>query len=109
MNNNEPIQRLSKEERETILTYNEADNFWTIYSGVQPHIRKFDKLNFPVTDTEYYPDGEVAGKFYKVPKNAISFRDISKKRQMSEEERQKKSQMMKEFRQKQIDSKDIKK
>ena len=87
MNNNEPIQRLTKEERKTILTYNEADGFWTIYSGVQPHIRKFDKLNFPVTDTDYYPDGEVAGKFYKVPKNAISFRDTTKKRNISEEQK----------------------
>ena len=68
--NVEPIQRLTKDERETILSYNEADGYWTIYSAVQSHIRKFDKLNYPITDIDYYPDGEVAGKFYQVPKNS---------------------------------------
>ena len=86
--NVEPIQRLTKDERETILVYNEADGYWTIYSAVQPHIRKFDKLNYPITDIDYYPDGEVAGKFYQVPKNAISFKDPTKKRNISEEQKQ---------------------
>lgn len=84
---NAVIQRLTKEERETILTYNEADGFWTIYSGVQSHIRKFDKRNYEVTEVDYYPDGEIAGKFYKVPKNAISFKDPNKKRNISEEQK----------------------
>ena len=84
---NVAIQRLAKEERETILTYNEADGFWTIYSGVQSHIRKFDKLNYEVTNVDYYEDGTVAGKFYKVPKKAISFRDPSKKRNLTEEQK----------------------
>lgn len=85
--NVEPIQRLTKDERETILSYNEADGYWTIYSAVQSHIRKFDKLNYPITDIDYYPDGEVAGKFYQVPKNAISFKS-PKKRNISEEQKQ---------------------
>ena len=84
---NVAIQRLAKEERETILTYNEADGFWTIYSGVQSHIRKFDKLNYEVTNVDYYEDGTVAGKFYKVPKKAISFRDPSKKRNLTDEQK----------------------
>jgi hypothetical protein len=84
----EQIQRLTKEERETACVYNEADGYWTIYSAVQSHIRKFDKLNYPITDIDYYPDGEVAGKFYQVPKNAISFKDPTKKRNISEEQKQ---------------------
>ena len=84
----EPIQRLTKDERETILSYNEADGYWTIYSAVQSHIRKFDKLNYPITNVDYYPDGEVSGKFYQVPKNAISFKDPTKKRNISEEQKQ---------------------
>lgn len=86
--NVEPIQRLTKDERETILSYNEADGYWTIYSAVQSHIRKFDKLNYPITNIDYYPDGEIAGKFYQVPKNAISFKDPTKKRNISEEQKQ---------------------
>ena len=84
---NVAIQRLTKDERETILTYNEADGYWEIYTAVQSHIRKFDKRNYEVTEVDYYPDGEIAGKFYKVPKNAISFRDPSKKRNISEEQK----------------------
>lgn len=81
------VQKLTRDERETILVYNEADGFWTIYSAVQPHIRKFDKLNYEVTDVDLYEDNTVAAKFYKVPKNAISFRDTSKKRNYTDEQR----------------------
>lgn len=42
----EQVQRLTKEERETACVYNEADGYWTIYTGVQSHIRRFDKLNY---------------------------------------------------------------
>ena len=107
-NPSKQVQRLTKDERETILVYNEADGFWTIYSGIQSHIRKFDKLNYPITNIDYYPDGEVAGKFYQVPKKTISFRNPNKSKTMSEDERKKKSQIMKELRQKQIENKDMK-
>lgn len=85
--NAESVQRFTKDERETILVYNEADGFWTIYSAVQSHIRKFDKLNYEVTHVDSYEDDTVAAKFYKVPKNAISFRDTSKKRNYTDEQR----------------------
>ena len=91
----EQVQRLTKEERETACAYNEADGYWTIYSAVQSHIRKFDKLNYPITDIDYYPDGEVAGKFYQVPKNAISFKS-PKKREYSEEQKQEMIQRLKQ-------------
>ena len=85
--NSESVQKFTKDERETILVYNEADGFWTIYSAVQSHIRKFDKLNYEVTHVDSYEDDTVAAKFYKVPKNAISFRDTSKKRNYTEAQR----------------------
>ena len=85
--NADSVQRFTKDERETILVYNEADGFWTIYSAVQSHIRKFDKLNYEVTQVDSYEDDTVAAKFYKVPKNAISFRDTSKKRNYTDEQR----------------------
>ena len=91
----EQVQRLTKEERETACVYNEADGYWTIYSAVQSHIRKFDKLNYPITDIDYYPDGEVAGKFYQAPKNAISFKS-PKKREYSEEQKQEMIQRLKQ-------------
>lgn len=89
-------QRLKKDERETILSYNEADGFWNIYSAVQHHIRKFDKLGYEVTDVDSYQDGTVAAKFYKVPKNAISFRSpVKTTRVMSEEQKKAFAERMK--------------
>lgn len=89
-------QRLKKDERETILSYNEADGFWNIYSAVQHHIRKFDKLGYEVTDVDSYQDGNVAAKYYKVPKRAISFRSpVKATRVMSEEQKREFTERMK--------------
>lgn len=79
--------RLAIDERETILSYNEADNFWEVYTAVRKHMNKFEKLGWECTNIEYYPDGEVFGKFYKVPNRAISFRSPVK-REVTEEQRQ---------------------
>ena len=91
------VQRLRKEERETAVVFNEAAGYWEIYSAIPHHIRKFDKLNYEVTFVDYYEDGVVAGKFYKVPKNTITFRDISKKTEISEEERTRRSERAKKI------------
>ena len=91
------VQRLRKEERETAVVFNEAAGYWEIYSAIPHHIRKFDKLNYEVTFVDYYEDGVVAGKFYKVPKNTITFRDISKKTEISEEERMRRSERAKKI------------
>lgn len=93
---NDDEQRLKKDERETILSYNEADGFWNIYSAVQHHIRKFDKLGYEVTDVDSYQDGNVAAKYYKVPKRAISFRSpVKATRVMSEEQKREFTERMK--------------
>ena len=81
------IQRLTKEERETILRYNEADGYWEVYTAVQAHIRKCDSLDYELTDVDYYEDGTVAGKFYKVSKNAIGFKAPNRKRNLTDEQR----------------------
>ena len=78
MQQNADVQRLSRDERETAIVYNEADGFWTIYTAVKMHMNRFDKLGYEVTDVDCYPDGEIAGKFYKVPRHAISFRSPEK-------------------------------
>lgn len=89
-------QRLKKDERETILSYNEADGFWNIYSAVQHHIRKFDKLGYEVTDVDSYQDGTVAAKYYKVPKRALSFRSpIKVAKVMTEEQKREFTERMK--------------
>lgn len=78
--------RLTSDERETILNYNEADNCWEVYTAVRKHMNKFDKLGWECTNIEYYPDGEISGKFYKVPNRAIAFRSPVKK-ELTEEQK----------------------
>lgn len=78
--------KLTKEERETILNYCESDGFWYIDTSVLVHIRKFDKLGYECIDTQYYRDGTIMAKRYKVPKYVISFRK-PEKRKISVEQR----------------------
>lgn len=86
MQQNADVQRLAKDERETAIVYNEANGFWTIYTAVRMHMNRFDKLGYECTGVDRYPDGEIAGKFYKVPRHAISFRS-PEKREYTDEQR----------------------
>ncbi len=79
MQQNKDIQRLTQEERETAIVYNEADGFWTIYTAVKMHMNRFDKLGYECTGVDRYPDGEIAGKFYKVPRHVIHFYPLEKR------------------------------
>ena len=79
MQQNKDIQRLARDERETAIVYNESDGFWTIYTAVKMHMNRFDKLGYEVTDIDRYPDGEIAGKFYKVPRHCIGFYGLEKR------------------------------
>lgn len=79
--------KLTREERETLILYNEVDDEFIIDSSVQKHIRKFDKLGYECTDTQLYDDGTVCSKSYKVPVRSISFRS-PEKRKVTEEQRQ---------------------
>lgn len=82
-------QRLARDERETAVTYNEADGYWEIYTAVKMHMNKFEKLGYECTHVERYEDGEIMAKFYKVPRYAVSFRSPEKiKREMTDEQRE---------------------
>ena len=100
MEEKDGVQKLSKDERETALIYNEADGFWEIYTAVPKHIRRFDKLKYECVKTEFYENGEVFAKFYKVPAKAISFRDPNKKRELTEEQRQAAAERLRAMREK---------
>lgn len=104
MEEKDGVQKLTRDERETILIYNEAAGYWEIFTAVAKHIRKFDKLKYECTRTEYYENGEVYGKYYKVPKNAIAFRDYQRKREYSEEFLQAASERLKAAREKKTET-----
>ena len=94
------VLKLQRDERETALIYNEADGCWEIYTAVPKHIRRFDKLKYECIKTEFYENSEVFAKFYKVPAKAISFRDPTKKREISEESRKAAAERLKALHQK---------
>ena len=87
---------LTKEERETVIVINEAENEVIIDTSIATHIRKFDKLGYKCISEQKYPDGTTESKQYKVPKFAISFRKPVK-REISEEQRQRLSERAKEM------------
>ena len=82
------FSRLTIEERETNILFNEKDGYWSIVTDVPKHMRKFDRLGYACINTIYYPDGSVETKEYKVPEWAVSFRKPEKvKISMTEEQK----------------------
>ena len=80
--------KLTREERETLISYSDMDGVWTVDTTVTKHMNKLEKQGWTCTGTQYYPDGTVMAKQYIGNKNSISIRniDINKpKRVMSEE------------------------
>lgn len=93
--------RLTKEERETIIVYSDADNCWYADTTVQKHIRKFEKQGWECTKKQFYPDGTLMSAEFKGTPKSISIRDINldkPKRVMSEEHKQKLQEKLKENR-----------
>ena len=83
------FSRLTIEERETNVLFNEKDGYWSIVTDVPKHMRKFDRLGYECVKTIYYPDGSVETKEYKAPEWALSFR--GKKRELNLTDEQKKA------------------
>ena len=82
---------LHNDERETILLYNMADGYWDVSTSVPTHMKKFRKLGWELTNDNGY---ELS---FRVPKNAISFKDLQKmlqRKPMSEEEKEKRREQM---------------
>ena len=72
---------LHADERETILLFNMADGYWDVSTSIPAHMNKFKKLGWEQTNDNGY---ELS---FKVPKNAIQFRN-PKKRELTEEQKQ---------------------
>lgn len=89
--------KLTREERETIVTICEADGCYHIDTSIQAHIRKFDKLGYSCIEEQRYDDGTVMSKQYKVPKYAISFRS-PKKRTLTDEQRAASAERLRKYR-----------
>lgn len=75
--------RLSGEERETILLYDNIDKVWKMDSTVPKHANKAKRQGWTQTVEYVYEDGTVCGGAFEAPARAITIRNAEKK-QMSE-------------------------
>jgi hypothetical protein len=75
--------RLSAEERETVLVYDNIDKVWRMDSTVPKHFNKAKKQGWKQTAEFVYEDGQVCGGAFEAPARAITIRNTEKK-QMSD-------------------------
>lgn len=76
--------RLSTEERETVLVYDGAEKTWTMDTSIPKHFRKALKQGWTPTAQYEYDDGTVCAMVLTAPEKAITIRNPSKVRVMSE-------------------------
>lgn len=77
--------RLSAEERETVLVYDNVDKVWRMDSTVPKHFNKAKKQGWTQTAEFVYDDGQVCGGAFEAPARAITIRSTEKK-QLSEKQ-----------------------
>ena len=77
--------KLTLEERETILTYDSVDKVWYMDTTVSKHTNKAKKQGWTQTAEYVYEDGTVCGGAFEAPARAITIRSAEKK-QMSEKQ-----------------------
>lgn len=77
--------RLSVEERETVLVYDNVDKVWRMDSTIPKHFNKAKKQGWAQTAEFIYEDGSVCGGAFEAPARAITIRS-SEKKQMSEKQ-----------------------
>lgn len=77
--------RLSAEERETVLIYDNVDKMWIMDSTVPKHFNRALKQGWTPTVKYVYDDGTVCGMALTAPARAITIRNTVKK-QMSDKQ-----------------------
>ena len=75
--------RLSTEERETVLVYDNVDKVWLMDTTIPKHCNKAKRQGWVQTTEYVYEDGVVCGGAFTAPARAITIRNAEKK-QMSE-------------------------
>lgn len=77
--------RLSAEERETVLVYDNIDKVWRMDSTIPKHFNKAKKQGWIQTAEFVYEDSSICGGAFEAPARAITIRNAAKK-QMSEKQ-----------------------
>ena len=78
------LTKLSAEERETVLVYNNAEKIWVMDSSIPKHFRKALKQEWTPKTQYVYDDGTVCAMVLTASEKAITIRNPNKKRVMSE-------------------------
>lgn len=76
--------RLSTEERETVVVYDNIDKKWHVDTTLAKHVNKFKKQGWTQIVEYVYEDGTVCGGAFVAPEKGIAIRNPNKKRVMSE-------------------------
>ena len=80
------------EEYETIIIWDPVRKMWEAGTNIPQHQDMFEKKGWKKTGDTGYDMG------YEAPKNALTFRDLTKpKRQMSEEEKERARERMRKI------------
>ena len=77
--------RLTQDEKETQLNYDNVEKIWRMYSMVQKHYNKALKGGWEPVRQYVYEDGTVAGYELTAPGRCITIRSTEKKK-MSEQQ-----------------------
>lgn len=90
--------RLTKEERETIILFDESSSSCSIYTCSRPIMTKLDKFCLKHPDTYQLKCADEASKTYITDKTLISFRSGVEKRELTEAQKKARAESLKKAR-----------
>lgn len=94
---------MTRQEQETVISFNAAEDTAELYTADPVYIRKMDKLTeknpeqFKLGRVETY-QGEIVAKRYIFPKRFLSIRSKDVKRELTEEQRKELAERLKAVR-----------
>ena len=80
--------RLSTEERETVIVYDNITRKWYVDTTLPKHVNRFKKQGWEQTAEYIYEDGSICGGAFEGSEKAITIRNPNKKRVMSDKQMQ---------------------
>ena len=78
--------KLTNEERETVIVYDNIDRKWRADTTLLKHVNKLKKQGWVQIAEYVYEDGTICGGVFEGSEKAITIRDPNKKRVMSEKQ-----------------------
>ena len=90
--------KLTQEEREIFLNYNELDRVWVAETSIPKFWRKLEKQGWLCIGTTYYPDGTVCAKtFTSTNSKGVSITNPFKTRIMTDEQKEAARQRLSDY------------